>query len=77
MTVAQWIITAGGVVGALALIYRTLFQPVISWAKRIEKAVSTVEQNMMNNGGSSMRDAIDRIERRLNEVEEIITKPKQ
>jgi hypothetical protein len=31
-----------------------------------------VEQNMMNNGGSSLRDAIDRIERRLNELEQIV-----
>jgi hypothetical protein len=77
MTIAQWIITAGAVVGALGIIFRTLVKPVVSWARRIEKAVSTVEQNMNNNGGSSLRDAIDRIERRLNEVEEIITKPKK
>jgi hypothetical protein len=72
MSIAQWIITAGGVVGALAVIFHTVVRPVISWAKRIECAVSTVEQNMMNNGGSSLRDAIDRIEQRLNGLEQIV-----
>lgn len=76
MTVAQWIITAGGVVGALGIIYRTLFRPVIRWAKRIENAVSHVEMNMKNNGGSSLRDAVDRIENRLTTVENYLTVPK-
>lgn len=74
MTVAQWIITAGGVVGALGIIFHTVVRPVVRWAKRIENAVSTVEQNMMNNGGSSLRDAIDRIEARLAELEQTVVK---
>jgi hypothetical protein len=72
MSVAQWIITAGGVVGALGVIFHTVVRPVVRWAKRIESAVSTVEQNMMNNGGSSLRDAIDRIEKRLTELEGMV-----
>lgn len=75
MTVAQWIITAGAVVGALGIIFRTLVMPVVRWARRLEKAVSTVEANMGNNGGSSLRDAIDRIEARLTSVEDHVTKP--
>lgn len=75
MTVAQWIITAGAVVGALGIIYQTLVRPVVKWARRIEKAVSTVELNMMNNGGASLRDAIDRIEQRLDALEKKVGKP--
>ena len=75
MTFVQWIITAGATVGALGIIFRTLVRPVFRWAQRIEKAVSTVESNMNNNGGSSMRDAIDRIENRMTKVEDYITKP--
>ena len=71
MTVAQWIITAGGVVAALGIIWRGLVYPVVRWGKRIEKAVSFVEANMTNNGGASLRDAIDRIEARLAAVEKI------
>ena len=75
MTVGQWIITAGAVVGALGIIYQTLVRPVVKWARRIEKAVSTVESNMMNNGGASLRDAIDRIEQRLDALEKKVGKP--
>lgn len=76
MTAAQWIITAGAVVGALGIIYRTVIHPVYKWMNRIEKAITHVEQNMNNNGGSSMRDAIDRIEKRLTQVEDYITQNK-
>jgi hypothetical protein len=76
MTFAQWIITVGATVGALSIIFQTLVRPVFKWAQRIEKAVSTVEMNMSNNGGSSLRDAIDRIERRVSTVEEHITRPR-
>jgi len=69
MTVAQWIITAGGVVAALGVMWRAVAYPVIKWGRRIEKAVSFVELNMVNNGGASLRDAIDRIEARLTVVE--------
>jgi hypothetical protein len=75
VTVAQWIITAGAVVGALGIIFQTLVRPVVKWARRIEKAVSTVESNMMNNGGASLRDAIDRIEQRLDALEKKVAKP--
>lgn len=75
MNTAQWIITAGAVVGAIGIIFRTLVRPVIKWGLRLEKAVTVVEANMANNGGSSLRDAVDRIEQRLTLVEAYITKP--
>lgn len=75
MSVAQWIITTGGVVGAFGIIFQTLVRPVLRWGRRIERAVSTVEQNMGNNGGASLRDAIDRIENRLTNLEDHVTKP--
>lgn len=73
MNLAQWIITAGGVVGALAIIFQSVVRPVLRWGRRIEQAVSTVEQNMVNNGGSTLRDAIDRIEKRLTDLETLVT----
>jgi hypothetical protein len=76
MTFVQWIITAGATVGALGIIFQTLVRPVFKWAQRIEKAVSTVEMNMSNNGGSSLRDAIDRIERRITKLEDYVNRPR-
>ena len=76
MTFAQWIITAGATVGALGVIFQTLVRPVFKWAQRIEKAVCTVEMNMNNNGGSSLRDAIDRIERRIAKLEDYVNRPR-
>jgi hypothetical protein len=74
---AQWIITAGAVVGAFGIIWQTLVRPVVRWGRRIENAVSVVEANMVNNGGASLRDAIDRIENRLTDLENLVTTPKK
>lgn len=76
MTVAEWIITAGAVVAAVGVIHRAVVYPIFKWAQRLENAVSHVEMNMKNNGGSSMRDAIDRIEKRLTTLEDHVTRPK-
>lgn len=76
MTVAEWIITAGAVVAAVGVIHRAIIYPIFKWGQRIEHAVSHVEMNMKNNGGSSMRDAIDRIEKRLTTLEDHVTRPR-
>ncbi len=75
MTVVQIIITAGAVTGALGVIVQTVVKPVVKWARRIEDAVTVVEANMSNNGGSSLRDAVDRIEKRSTDVDDVVTKP--
>jgi hypothetical protein len=64
-----------GCVVSIGVIYRGVVRPVYRWATRLEKAMAHVEMNMKNNGGSSMRDAIDRIENRLNRLEDFVTKP--
>jgi hypothetical protein len=64
-----------GCIVSIGIIYRGLVRPVYRWATRLDKAIAHVEMNMKNNSGTSMRDAIDRIENRLNRVEDFITKP--
>jgi hypothetical protein len=64
-----------GCIVSIGIIYRGVVRPIYRWATRLDKAIAHVEMNMKNNGGSSMRDAIDRIEHRLNRVEDFITKP--
>lgn len=76
MTFAQWIITTGGIVGAFGIIFQTLVRPVYKWARRLEETMSFVEQQMHPNGGSSLRDSVNRIESRLTVVEEHITLPR-
>lgn len=75
MNWAQWVITAGAVTGAVSVMFHTLVRPVLRWARRIENAVTIVEANMFKNGGSSLRDAVNRIEERITVVEAYITKP--
>lgn len=76
MTVAQWIITTGAVVGAFGIIFQTVIRPIFKWAQRLEKTMTFVEQQMLPNGGSSLRDSVNRIEARLTLVEEHITLPR-
>ena len=76
MTVVQLLGMVAAVVASCGVIYRGLVLPVYRWATRLDKAISHVEMNMKNNGGSSMRDAIDRIENRLTTLEDHVTKPK-
>jgi hypothetical protein len=64
-----------GCIVSIGIIYRGLVRPVYRWATRLDKAIAHVEMNMKNNSGTSMRDAIDRIENRLNRVEDFVTKP--
>jgi hypothetical protein len=61
-------------VASLGVIHRGLVLPAYRWAKRIEKDMRFVEEQMRPNSGSSLRDSLDRIENRLTLVETYITK---
>lgn len=75
MTVVQVLgMVAGGLV-SLGVIWRFL-TGVYRWTKRIETALGFVEEQMRPNGGSSLRDSLDRIENRLTQVEAYITTPR-
>ena len=75
MTIVNVLAAVAGCIVSIGIIYRGVVRPIYRWATRLDKAIAHVEMNMKNNGGSSMRDAIDRIENRLNRVEDFITKP--
>ena len=75
MSIVSVLASIAGCIISIGVIYRGVVRPVYRWATRLDKAIAHVEMNMKNNGGSSMRDAIDRIEQRLNRVEDFITKP--
>jgi hypothetical protein len=75
MTVVQVLgLVAGGLV-SVGVILRSV-AAVYRWAKRIEGALRFVDEQMRPNGGSSLRDSLDRIENRLTQVEAYITTPR-
>lgn len=72
----QWIITAAAVVTAVGVLWKKVVLPVYKFAKKMEQHVTFVESQMTPNGGSSLRDAIQRIESRVNAIEEHLTTPR-
>jgi hypothetical protein len=75
VTAIQILGMVAAAVASLGVIHRGLLLPAYRWAKRIEKAMGFVEEQMRPNSGSSLRDSLDRIEKRLTLVEAYITKP--
>ena len=75
MTVVSVLATVAGCIVSIGVIYRGVVRPIFRWGQRLDKAITTVEMHMNNNGGTSLRDAIDRIENRMTKVEDYITKP--
>jgi hypothetical protein len=75
VTVIQVLGMVAAAVASLGVIHRGLLLPAYRWAKRIEKDMRFVEEQMRPNSGSSLRDSLDRIEKRLTLVEAYITKP--
>lgn len=74
MTVVVWVGAAATFVTSLSILWKKLVQPIIAWGVRLDRAVSFVEQQMVPNGGTSVRDALNRIEQRLTSVEDHITR---
>lgn len=76
MSLVEILASISGCIVSIGIIWRGVLRPIYRWATRLEKAVAHVEMNMKNNGGSSLRDAIDRIEKRLSSLEDHVTKPR-
>lgn len=64
----EWIIVTGAVVAAVGVIWRKAVLPVVHFFQRVrqfmdrtETAVTWVEQQMRNNGGSSLVDKVDEL----------------
>jgi hypothetical protein len=76
----QWwhtVITVAAVVAAVGIIWSKGIMPMYRFAKKMEQHVEFVEMQMSCNGGTSLRDAIQRIEERVNTIEEHLTLPKR
>lgn len=73
MTFYEYSGMVAGAVITLSVLFRTVVYPIYKWATRLDKTMSFVEQQMLPNGGSSLRDSVNRIEQRLTLVEEHLT----
>lgn len=76
MEIVSVLATIAGSIVSIGVIYRGVVRPLFRWGQRLDNAITTVEMNMKNNGGSSLRDAIDRIENRITKLEDYVTKPR-
>ena len=59
-----------GALLAIGVIWRTVIRPVIRYGRRLEATVRDVDAQFRPNGGSSLRDAVDRIDARTSSLEE-------
>ena len=76
MEIVSVLATIAGSIVSIGVIYRSVVRPLFRWGQRLDNAITTVEMNMKNNGGSSLRDAVDRIENRITKLEDYVTKPR-
>jgi len=65
--------TLAAVLIALGVIWRMVVRPVVRFGHQVQETLKELKPN----GGSSMRDAIDRLEHRMTALEEFITTPKE
>lgn len=76
MALVVWLGWIAGGITSVGIIWAKAVRPVIKWAVRLEKTMNFVELQMVPNGGSSLRDSINRIEARVNQLEDHLTRPK-
>jgi hypothetical protein len=56
--IESWIVRAAGMLAALAVIFRFTVLPVIRFARRLERTIIAVEEQLLPNHGTSLRDAV-------------------
>lgn len=69
----ELVLRAAAVIAAIALIFTKGVLPVFRFFKALDDGVSFVKAQMENNGGSSVKDAIDRTEAVVTHLSERMT----
>lgn len=59
---AGWVVAIGG---AIAVVWRGLVRPVVRWGRRLERVMTSVEDQLYPNGGATLRDAVIEIQKVL------------
>jgi hypothetical protein len=68
--IGEWIVFVAAVVGALGVIGRMVIRPLVRFGRRVETTLDAVRNDLLPNGGGSLRDAVDRIENRQLSIEQ-------
>ena len=63
--IREWLVSLAALLVALAVIWRYLAAPMIRWAHRIERVITSVEEQLYPNHGSSLRDQVTAIQSAL------------
>ena len=63
------IVSLAAVLASVGAIYRYLCRPLRDAFRRVEKAVKATEAEMKPNGGLTLRDAVNRIEQKVDNHE--------
>jgi membrane protein YdbS with pleckstrin-like domain len=56
--IESWIVRAAGTLAALAVIFRFTVVPVVRFGRRLERTMQAVEEQLLPNHGTSLRDAV-------------------
>lgn len=66
----ELVVFIAAVVGALGVIGRMVVRPLVRFGRRVETTLDAVRNDLLPNGGGSLRDAVDRIETRQLAIEQ-------
>ena len=67
--VGEWLVFLAAVITALAVIWRNAIRPVVKGIQNVERTLDAARRELIPNGGSSLRDAVDRIEAKQHTME--------
>jgi membrane protein YdbS with pleckstrin-like domain len=56
--IESWIVRTAGMILALAAIFRFTVVPVVRFGRRLERTMQAVEEQLLPNHGTSLRDAV-------------------
>ena len=76
MGLVTWVGMAAAFVTSIGILWKKVVKPIISWGMRLDRTMGFVEQQMHPNGGTSLRDSVNRIESRLTALEDLVTRPR-
>lgn len=73
MLAGELVIWTAAVVTAIGVLWRQVVRPAYRWLHRMGQMIEFVGGQMQNNGGSTLRDGVDRLDQRTASMDERLT----